>query len=322
MKASRSVKFKYIPNGLKNIPVKHKKIPQPHAAEELFKLHSLMAFIGHRGSGKTHAIVNLAKRYLDEGSFTRVFVISPTYESNPVFHVLEIEKEDVYMDHTNALGAIQDILKKCKQDSDDYDDYEEYMKAYRKWKRGKTLSNDEHTMLDNNNFDKPSEVIPRPSPLLIIDDMSHSDIYSTSRQNPFINLCLRHRYEYQSTLSYLAHFNFYFRHINHGKGITIMMAAQTFRSGIPLPLRQNIQQYFIWPTHDKGQLEAVYQEVANLIDEEAFMKIYREATREPHSFLSIDTTNIPEKQFRKNFDTLLIPDMYHNDSDSDSITNA
>ena len=56
----------------------------------------------------------------------------------------------------------------------------------------KSISSDEHTMLENNNFEKPPEV-QRPSPLLIIDDMSHSDIYSTSRQNPFINLCLRLR---------------------------------------------------------------------------------------------------------------------------------
>jgi hypothetical protein len=301
MKATtnRSLKLKYISNGLKNLPVKHKKIPQPFSPDELFKLHTLMAFIGHRGSGKTHAMVNLAKRYLDEGSFTRVFVISPTYESNPVFHVLEVNDEDVFTDHQNALGGISEILKKCKQDSDDYDDYEEYMKAYRKWKRGKRLSIDEHTMLDNNNFEKPPEVIPRPSPLLIIDDMSHSDIYSTSRQNPFINLCLRHR------------------HINHGKGITIMMAAQTFRSGIPLPLRQNIQQYFIWPTHDSGQLDAIYQEVANLVDEETFLKIYHQATKEPHSFLTIDTCNVPEKQFRKNFDIALIPEHNHIESDSE-----
>jgi len=291
--SSRSLKYKHISNGLKNLPVKHKKIPQPYSPDELFKLHTLMAFIGHRGSGKTHSMVNLAKRYLDEGSFTRVFIISPTYESNPVFHVLDINPSDVYTDHQNAIGAIQDILKKCTKDSDDYDDYEEYMQAFRKWKRGKSLSMDEHTMLDNNNFEKPSEVIPRPSPLLIIDDMSHSDIYSTSRQNPFINLCLRHR------------------HINHGKGISIWMAAQTFRTGIPLALRQNIQQYFIWPTHDSGQLDAIYQEVANLIDEDTFMKIYHEATKDPHSFLTIDTSNIPEKQFRKNFDIALIPDNKH-----------
>ena len=294
----RVLRSQRIHNGLINEPVKHKKLPQPYSPPELFKLHSLMAFVGHRGSGKTHGIVNLAKRYLDEGSFTRVFVISPTYESNPVFHVLNVNKEDVYMDHTNALGAIDDILKKSKQDSDDYDDYEEYMKAYRKWKRGDRLTIDEHTLLDNNNFEKPPEVIPRPSPLLIIDDMSHSDIYSTSRQNPFINLCLRHR------------------HINHGKGITIMMAAQTFRSGIPLPLRQNIQQYFIWPTHDSGQLEAVYHEVANLVDQDTFLRIYHEATKDPHSFLTIDTCNTPDKQFRKNFDIALIP--HHNISNSDS----
>ena len=121
------------------------------------------------------------------------------------------------------------------------------------------LNLDERTMLENTNYQKPPEV-PRPSPLLIVDDMSHSQIYSTSRQNPFINLCLRHR------------------HINHGKGITIFLAAQTFRSGIPLALRQNIQQYFIWPTKDETQLEAIYHEVVNLIDHETFIKLYKKAS--------------------------------------------
>ena len=84
----RKIKEMYIPNGLVNGPVKHKKIKTPHAAKELFPLHTLCAFIGMRGSGKTHAMVNLAKRYLDDSCFTRVFIISPTYESNPIFHVL------------------------------------------------------------------------------------------------------------------------------------------------------------------------------------------------------------------------------------------
>ena len=38
--------------GLKNDEVRHRKIKQPYTPQELFKLHSLMAFIGHRGSGK------------------------------------------------------------------------------------------------------------------------------------------------------------------------------------------------------------------------------------------------------------------------------
>ena len=155
-----------------------------------------------RGSGKTHAMVNLAKRYLDEGCFTRVFIISPTYESNPIFHVVHIAPQDVYSNLHTSIKDIANILEKCKEDSDDYDDYHDYMKAYLKWKRHDDLTLDERTMLETTHYQKPPAV-PRPSPLLIVDDMSHSEIYSTSRQNPFINLCLRHR------------------HINHGKGITI-----------------------------------------------------------------------------------------------------
>ena len=88
-----------------------------------------------RGSGKTHAMVNLAKRYLDEGSFNRVFIISPTYESNPIFHVLHIDPEDVYSNLHTSIQDIANILQKCKKDSNDYNDYHIYMKAYIKWKK-------------------------------------------------------------------------------------------------------------------------------------------------------------------------------------------
>ena len=124
---------------------------------------------------------------------------------NPIFHVLKIADEDVYLNLHTSLQDIADILQKCKKDSDDYDDYHDYhdyMKAYIKWKKDMKLTVAEHTMLENADYHKPPEV-PRPYPLLIVDDMSHSEIYSTSRQNRFINLWLRHR------------------HINHGKGITI-----------------------------------------------------------------------------------------------------
>lgn len=231
--------------------------------------------------------MNLAKKYCDEGCFTRIFIISPTFESNPVFHVLDIQKQDVYHNPHLGIIAVEDILLKCKEDAEAFDDFEEYMHAYRKHKRGQALTLDEHTMLKNNNFQRPNESIPRPSPLLIIDDCSHSDIYSTSRQNPFINLCLRHR------------------HINNGKGITIFMAVQTYRSGLPLALRQNICVFFIWATHDSRQLDAIYAEVANLLDHETFMECYHLATQEPYGFLTIETSAAIGKQFRMNFDTYL-----------------
>ena len=93
-----------------------------------------------RGSGKTHATVNLAKEYLDNGSFTRIYIISPTYESNPIFHVLHANHEDVYEYSQKSLQAADDIMQKCAEDSDDFDHYHVYMKAYFRWRQKKKLN--------------------------------------------------------------------------------------------------------------------------------------------------------------------------------------
>ena len=84
------------------------------------------------------------------------------------------------------------------------------------------------------------------------------------------------------------------------------MATQTFRTGLPKALRQNVTQMFIWPTKDQTQRDAIYHEIANLVDKEEFESLYDEATKEPHSFLTIDSNAPhPSLQFRKNFDTYL-----------------
>ena len=277
-----------IPQGFENGPVKCKKMRQPHYPPELFKLHALMGFIGMRGSGKTHAMVNLTKKYLEEKSFNRIFIISPTYHSNPIFHVLRPQEGDIYTDPQASQHALNDILRKTAEEAKEYDEFEIYLNAYKKYRDKKTLTLDERTLLQNQNYKKPVH-IPVPRPCLLIDDMSHSDIYSTSRHNPFINLCLRHR------------------HVNNGKGITIMMAAQTYLTGLPKALRQNVTQLFIWPTKDETQLNSIYHEVANLVDKEHFMELYEKATRAPHAFLTIDNNSPhPSLQFRKNFNTFLV----------------
>jgi len=204
-----------------------------------------------------------------------------------VFHVLKAKDEDIYTNPQNTQDAIKSILEKTAQDAKVFDDFETYLNAYKKYRDNKMLTVAEHTMLDNNNFKKPVHIAV-PKPVLLIDDMSHSDIFSTSRANSFINLCLRHR------------------HVNNGKGITIMLAVQTFLTGLPKALRQNVTQLFIWPTKNLTQLEFIYKEVANLVDKEKFMDLYFNATAEKHSFLVIDNNcDHPVLQFRRNFDTIL-----------------
>lgn len=287
MNSSRSVREVRIPSGLENKKVPAKPKPTPEHPPDLFRLHTLAAFVGARGSGKTNACILLAHAYLQKGSFNRVFVISPTFESNAAFEVLPVQKEDVYKDASNAQGSLRDILDKIKVDAEDFEVQNMYKEVYAAYTKGERLDDDEMHFLQAMNFEPPIPM-DRPSPLVIIDDMSHSNIYSASRSNPFINLCLRHR------------------HL-HKTGATLFMLVQTFKTGIPKCLRQNVQVFFIWRTQDMTQLRAIWEEFANLISWEEFVQLYHFATDDDeHHFLTVDVNAPTEARFRKNFDTFLV----------------
>lgn len=290
-----------IPGAIANKPLKYKKLKTPSVEKGLFKLHTLAAFIGPRGSGKTNAAVLLARRYLDDRSINRVFIISPTYDSNRIFDLLDPAPEDVFKNMHSCLADLDRILMQVKQMAEEFEDYKLYMKILKKWHayqkgKGPALLVKEFNLLENNQF-KPLPFLARPSPLLIIDDMSHSDIYTPSKKNGFINLCLRHRHLFKV-------------------GISIFMLVQTFKTGIPKCLRQNIQQFFLWPTHDMSQLDAMYDEFANLCTYEDFIDMFKRCTAERHNFMSIDlNASEPLLQFRKCFDEMMLPNSKLNESD-------
>jgi KaiC/GvpD/RAD55 family RecA-like ATPase len=141
MKRKSTVDSVIIPHGLKNAkvepPKSAEKLEPPEHPPHLFPLHTLAAFIGSRGSGKTNACIQLAKEYVEDEThptFSRVFIISPTYDSNPQFKVLPILEEDVYRDGLKAQAALTDILHKVEEDVKDWKLNQEYTKIYKKHK--------------------------------------------------------------------------------------------------------------------------------------------------------------------------------------------
>jgi len=289
--SASAISEKGIARALKNVAVPVRRVQTPEYPPELFRLHTLSAFFGPRGSGKTNGAVLLAKRYLDYGSFTRVYIISPTYESNPAFEVLGADPEDVYTDLGTILQSIQDIVGKIEVEAELYRDEEEYADMYARAMDGKSVSMSEQIRLEKEGYREPVPMV-RPYPLVIIDDCSHSQIYSTSRSNPFVNLCLRHR------------------HVGgEGFGCSIFMLVQNYKTGVPKPIRQNLQQFFIWRTADRSQLEAMWEEFANLIDLENFVRLYHLAVdADKHDFMTVDMNPVDEDvgNFRRNFDTALV----------------
>ena len=88
--------------------------------------------------------------------------------------------------------------------------------------------------------------------------------------------------------------------------ISLVFITQSFFS-VPKDARFNTTHYFIMKISNKRELQNIAINHSADIDYQDFKKIYRECTKEPFNFLTIDTT-LPASdplRFRKNlFDSL------------------
>ena len=92
--------------------------------------------------------------------------------------------------------------------------------------------------------------------------------------------------------------------------ISLVFITQSYFS-VPKDIRLNSTHYLIMKINNKRELQNIAINHSADIDYKDFMKIYRECTKEPNIFLTIDTT-LPESdplRFRKN-----LLDSYKNDN--------
>lgn len=288
IKKARKMIVASVPNGYKNPLIKTIEKIKIDVPEGCPPLHTTSVFVGSCNSGKTNWMLNLAKIYADYDSFNRIFVLSPTFENNQAFDILDIKPEDVYSGKrvlNDGVSCVMEVEEKMKKMASDYAEYEEYCEAHKAWLYG--IENARQATLVSNNCNAAPIPMPRPSVLLMMDDLSHTTVFSVGRENSFINLLLRHRHVY-------------------GIGLSIFMCVQNFNTGIPKILRQNIRQFFLFKTHDQTQKKAMYEQLAQGFTEEVFNFAFDYATAEPHSFLTVDQTSDGPSTLRKNFDEYLI----------------
>ena len=84
--------------------------------------------------------------------------------------------------------------------------------------------------------------------------------------------------------------------------ISLAFITQSYFS-VPKDVRLNSTQYLIMRIHNKRELQQIAIDHSADIDYKDFLKTYRNCTKEPYSFLAIDTTLSADnpKRFRKNF---------------------
>ena len=87
------------------------------------------------------------------------------------------------------------------------------------------------------------------------------------------------------------------------QNISLVFITQSYFS-VPKDVRLNSTYYLIMKINNKRELQNIAINRSVDIDFKGFMKIYRECTREPYSFLTIDTTLPSSNPLRYLFDTL------------------
>ncbi len=288
-----SISLNPIKGGVKNEKVQARvKMEVPVVGENMFPLHSLCAFIGARGSGKTNAAINLVLRYLADKSINTIYIMTPTYESNPELWVMNAKPENVYISTSGIIDSFRDIQAKIRLSAKEWEDDTEYQKVYTRVFHTKRFTMRDQLEVDKRDG-KPPKYLPKPSPLIFIDDMMKTDIYSVSNNNPFNNFCILHRH-YAKV------------------GATIFMMVQNFKGGLSRIIRQNIQNFFIFSTADMGCIESMYEEFGNVCTFETFVEVFRMATAEVNHFLTVSPfCRDVEKQFRQDFDKFInIPESF------------
>lgn len=296
------IKTKQLKNMKAVLPNEPPKIEVP---DHLPPLHGLFGYFGVRGSGKTVSMTTLLRKYRDANLAQRVFLISPTYDSNKYLFEGLVDKKDVYEEASQAsLDAVMEAIESEAAEWRKWQDHcilwDEYKKQERAYIAGKRKAIDaelvnEYIHCGLADMDRrPTykyDNVAHPVMHLVIDDCMSSALFnpSSKTKNNLNNLLIKHR------------------HLADRFGVTIHIAMQAWKSNVGVlgrALRSNLTCIILWGLKDRKLMQDIHQEIGREIDKEQFYEAYDYATSgEKWNALVIEFGS--NFRMRRNWDTVI-----------------
>lgn len=288
---------------LEIIPSKGDAFPY-QTGPDMPKLHTCLVANAKRGGSKTTSIVNLMERL----PFDRIFVVSPTYNSNlNLMSRLKVASEDIY-DDPDDITCLDKIKQAIEQERDDLEKYQEDLKRYHQL--NKLLQNEnvltkipDDLLFDfyrDGTFEKPTHRYngKKPCMAVLFDDCMNSGIFTKG-------------------IKKLNQMVIYMRHLGQLKeggalGCSFFFAIQCYKSthgGISKTIRNQMTHMMLMKTKNEKELDEIAEEVAGEVDKKTFMNVYNYAIQEPFDFLFIDLhkKDTHPSMFRRNLNEFIIP---------------
>tara|TARA_R110002111_G_C5897504_1_gene363826 strand:+ start:25 stop:951 length:927 start_codon:yes stop_codon:yes gene_type:complete len=273
---------------------------------ESFKQPCLHMIVGQRTSGKSYLSSKILAQTHKDKTFNRIYIITPSFNSNKSYFGKYIKEEDIY---EPTKESISKVIAAVEADRDAWEEYLKKLTHYKKFKSEihdkKIHISDEDviTYMEYGFFDKQKptwkyNTIEPPKSLLIMDDILGSPAILQSSGLTRIATLNRHIAPLQEN------------HSNRSAcGLAVMILTQSYKmqSGISRVLRENVSLLTLFKNKQEKQIEAIKEELANVVDIECFDEAYVNATSEKHGSLTIDfTPKTPCKTFRKNLNEFIV----------------
>jgi hypothetical protein len=271
-----------------------------------FKQPCLQMIVGQRTAGKSYLTSKILAQAKRDKTFDKIYIVTPSFCSNKAYFAKYIDEEDVF---APTKSSINEVIARVEADRDEWEEFLEEKKRYAEFSKDiknrplKSFDPEELIYyLDMGYLDKPPKwKYEKEEPvksLLLLDDCLGSEAILQS-----------------SGLTRIATLN---RHIaplkedHSGRsacGLAVIILSQTYRiqNGVSRCLRENLSILTLFKNKQEKQLNAIKEELANVVDTKLFDIAYKHATKEKYGNLSIDfSPKSAEYRFRKNLNELII----------------
>ena len=276
------------------------------------KVPMTLLVVGKKGSGKSHAIANLVRKYQSNKKCPafdpqNVFVLSPTYHLDPTQSLIVADEENIWDTKDGLDEPLLEIQEKIEADLEEFDDWMEKMKAwhlFQVWDSDTGLFPPDLLLKIydpiTESIQKPTNDFPcgKPSSLIFIDDQVGQGGMNASGNSVLSNFSIKHRHYNCSMIYLVQHF-----------------------TGISRCIRVNSSIIMLFKTHDEKVLDEIAKEVAGEVSKEDFKKLYEFATKKPYNFLLISLNANDDDKFRRNFNKRLTISNINDDGRRDNNEN-
>jgi len=295
-----------------HVPGMEIKVPKGNAFafetdDMMFKSHQSCLVVGCRGSGKSCLAVNIMERM----KYDRIFIVSPTIQSNKaLLDMLKIDPDDIY--DPDDLDCLDDIKRKIDEERDLYEKYLADMKKYKEFMKKLESNNpifhipDETLLMffQNGTFQKPRHKWNgrKPHMAVLFDDVMGSLLF-TKGIRKLNKMTIFHRHLGQLEKGGALGCSLYF----------LVQSYKAQAGGISKCIRNQATTIVLFKTKNDKELQEIQEECSGEIDKETFYQMYEQATEGEHNALVIDLhykKGIHPSGFRKNLDTFLIPEQF------------